>query len=74
MDRYVVLCGCGTHRQGSVLIQLVFGSDAEACVVAASRPGQVDGCFQVAVHLLVDGATELCTVVTERTKHHGLHQ
>ena len=54
-----------SYRQGCVLIQLVFGSNSKACVVAASCPGQVHRCLQVTVHLLVNGATELCAVITE---------
>lgn len=53
----------GSYRQRGVLIQLVFGTDSEACVIAASCPGQLDRRLQVAVHLLVDGATKLCAVI-----------
>lgn len=52
-----------SYRQGGVLIQLVLGTDPKACVVAASRPGQLHCRLQVAVHLLVDGATKLCAVI-----------
>lgn len=53
------------YRQGGVLIQLVFGTDSKTCVIAASCPGQLDCRLQVAVHLLIDGATKLCAVITE---------
>lgn len=60
-----------SYRQRSVLIQLVLGSDAEASVVAASGPGQGDGCLQLVVHLLVDGAAELSPIVTGRARDGG---
>lgn len=52
-----ILFGMSSYRQGGVLIQLIFGSDSKACVVAACCPGQVDCRLQVAVHLLVNGAS-----------------
>lgn len=60
------------YRQRRILIQLVFGSDAKAGVVAAGGPGQSDGCLQLVVHLLVDGAAELRPVITGRIKDAGL--
>lgn len=57
-----------SYRQRGILIQLVLGSDAEAGVVAASGPGQGDGCLQLVVHLLVNGAAELGPVVTGTTQ------
>lgn len=56
-----------THRQRRVFVYLVFGSDAEAGVVAAGGPGQSDRCLQLVIHLLEDGATKLCSIVTEST-------
>lgn len=58
----------GTHRQRCVFIQLVFGSDAEASVVATGSPGQSDRRLQLVVHLLVDGSSELGPIVTDREK------
>lgn len=60
-----------SYRQGVVLVQLVFGSNPKACVVASHCPGHVHCCLQVLVHLLVNGAPKLCTVITEtkRPKH-----
>ena len=55
---------CNTYADGGILIQLVFGSDTEACAVAAGGPGQVDPCLQLVAHLLVDGASKLSTIVT----------
>lgn len=54
-----------THGDGRVLVQLVFGGDAEASVVAAGGPGQSHRRLQLLVHLLVDGAAELRAVVPE---------
>lgn len=54
-----------SYRQGGILIQLVFGSNSKACIITASCPGQVDRCLQVAVHLLINGATELGAIITE---------
>lgn len=54
-----------SYRQGCILIQLVFGSNSKACVVAAGCPGQLDRRLQVAVHLLVNGATKLSAIITE---------
>lgn len=59
---------CLTYRQRRVFIQLVFGGDAKAGVVAAGGPGQSDGRLQLIVHLLVDGAAELGPVVSEHTR------
>lgn len=58
------------YRQGGVLIQLVLGTDPKACVVAASCPGQLDRRLQVAVHLLVDGSSELCAVIPAAQERH----
>lgn len=55
-----------SYRQEGVLIQLVFGSNSKACVVAARCPSQVDRCLQAAAHLLVNGTAELCAVVAEK--------
>lgn len=52
-----------SYRQGGVLIQLVLGTDPEARVVAAGCPGQLHRRLQVAVDLLVDGATKLRAVI-----------
>lgn len=60
------MCSWSTYRQRRIFIQLVFGSDAKAGVVAASGPGQSDGRLQLIIHLLVDGAAELCPVITGR--------
>jgi hypothetical protein len=57
--------GCAYRKEG-VLIQLLFGSNLKACVVAASGPGQVDCHLKIAVHLLVNGPAELCPVVPEK--------
>ena len=57
--------GCA-YREGGVLIQLMFGSNLKACVVAASGPGQVDGHLQIAVHLLINGPAKLGPVVPEK--------
>lgn len=63
-----------TYRQRRILIQLVFGSDAKAGVVAAGGPGQSDGRLQLVVHLLVDGAAELRPVVTGGIKEATLER
>lgn len=52
-----------TYTDGGILIQLVFCRDAKACAVATSSPGQVDCRLQLVVHLLVDGASELGTII-----------
>lgn len=57
-----------TYRQRGILIQLVFGSNSKARVVASSCPGQSHRCLQVAVHLLINRATELCAIITEMTE------
>lgn len=54
-----------TYRDRGILVQLVFSSYTKACVVAASRPGQVYCRLQLVVHLLVDGASKFCTIITE---------
>lgn len=43
-----------TYREGSVGIDLILGTDAEACVAVASSPGQIHGCLQVIIHLLIN--------------------
>lgn len=58
---------CMTYTDGGVLVQLVFGCDAEACAVAASGPGQVDCCLQLVAHLLVDGASKFGTIIASET-------
>lgn len=55
-----------TYRERRIRINLVFGSDAKAGVAVPSSPGQIDSCFQFVVHLLVDGTTELCTIISEK--------
>lgn len=52
-----------TYADGGILVQLVFCCNAEACAVAASSPGQVDCRLQLVAHLLVDGASELRTII-----------
>lgn len=52
-----------TYTDGGILVQLVFCCNAKACAVAASSPGQVDGSLQFVAHLLVDGASELRTII-----------
>lgn len=54
-----------TYRKRRVFVQLVFGGDSEASVVAAGGPGQGHRRLQIAVHLVVDGAAELRPVVAE---------
>lgn len=56
------------YRKRGILIQLIFGSHAEECVVASSRPSQVDRSLRFAVHLLVNRAGKFCAIVaaTER--------
>lgn len=58
--------GRRTYRERRVFVQLVFSGDAEASVVAAGGPGQSHRRLQLVVHLMVDGAAELCPVVTAR--------
>lgn len=67
MSLLLLFCCC-TYRQGGVVVQLVFSSNAKASVVTAGCPGQSYRCFQLVVDLLVDGATELCPVITERER------
>lgn len=57
-----------TYRQRSVFVQLVFGGDAEASVVAPGGPGQSNRCLQLVVHLLIDGAAKLGPIVTKRAE------
>lgn len=52
-----------TYTDGGILVQLVFCCNAEAGAVAASSPGQVDSRLQLIAHLLVDGASELRTII-----------
>lgn len=54
------------HRQRGIFVQLVFGSNAETSVVAASCPGQGNRRLQLVIYLLVDGAAKLSPVITER--------
>ena len=56
------LC-CSTYTDGNIVFQLVLCCNTEACAVAASGPGQVDGRLQLVAHLLVDGASKLCPVI-----------
>lgn len=56
-----------TYREGRIGINLILGGDAKAGVAVSSGPRQVDRCLQLVVNLLVDGAAELGTVVSERT-------
>lgn len=64
----------GTYTDGGALVQLVFGCDAEACAVAAGSPGKVDRCLQRWTHFLVDGATELYTVITVTTTREKIRE
>lgn len=59
---------CPTYTDGSFLVQLIFSCNTEASAVAASGPGQVDGSLQFVAHLLVDGASKLCSVITLKKK------
>ena len=54
-----------THREGCIRINLVLGSDAKASVAVSGSPGQIDGCLQLVIHLLVDGTTKLSAVISE---------
>lgn len=54
-----------TYREGSVGVDLILGSDAEASVAVAGGPGQIYGRLQVIVHLLINGPTELCAIIPE---------
>lgn len=54
-----------THREGSIRIDLILGTDAKAGVAVSSCPGQIDSCLQLIVHLLVDGPAKLSAVISE---------
>ncbi len=58
-----------TYREGRVGIDLILGRDAKAGVAVAGGPGQVDPRLQLIVHFLVDGATELCSIIPVNLKH-----
>lgn len=55
-----------THSEGGIIVNLVLGSDAKAGVAVSSSPGQVHSRLQLVIHLLVDGATELSAIISER--------
>lgn len=57
-----------TYTDGSVFVQLVFGSDAEASAVAASGPRQAHRRFQLVAHLLVNRAPKLRSIIAGKTR------
>lgn len=61
---------CTTYTDGGVLVQLVFGCNAEACAVATSGPCQVDCCLQLVAHLLVNGASKLRSIIALKDHKH----
>ena len=54
----------GTHREAGVGVNLILGCYSEASVTVSCCPGEIDGRLQLLVHLLVNGATKLCPVVS----------
>lgn len=61
-----------THRERRIRVNLVLGCNAEAGVAVSSSPGQVDGCLQLVVYLLVDGAAKLSAIISENEESERL--
>lgn len=54
----------GTYRETGVGVDLILGCYSEASVAVSCCPGEIDSSLQLFVHLLINGATKLCPVIS----------
>lgn len=54
----------GTYREAGVRVNLILGCYSEASVTIPCCPGEVNSSLQLLVHLLINGATKLCPVIS----------
>ena len=54
----------GTHREAGIRVNLVLGCYSEASVAVSCGPGQINSSLQLLVHLLINGATKLCSIIS----------
>lgn len=54
----------GTYREAGVRVDLILGCYPKASVAIPCCPGEINSSLQLLVHLLINGATKLCPVVS----------
>lgn len=54
----------GTYRETGVGVDLILGCYSEASVTVSCCPGEIHSSLQLFVHLLINGATKLCPIIS----------